>query len=74
MRRLPADPGPLLAALDPAAPLAQRHLQLIALLDWVRGDGRSVEGATGRIAELVAAVEQDAELQVRLQAWWLALI
>ncbi|KQR37938.1 site-specific recombinase [Acidovorax sp. Leaf160] len=73
MRR-PADPGPLLAALDPAAPLAHRHLALIALLDWVRGDRRSVEAAVSRLQTLVERVEGDPALQERVQAWWTALI
>ena len=28
----------LLRTLDPQAPLAERHLWLMQLLDWVRGD------------------------------------
>ncbi|HQQ70212.1 MAG TPA: site-specific recombinase [Alicycliphilus sp.] len=63
----------LLQALDAQAPLAQRHLQLVQLLDWVRGDGQSVEGATGRVAQLVQAAEDSAELRARLQAWWAVL-
>lgn len=63
----------LLAALDPEAPLAQRHLQLLALLDWVRGDDRVVAGATGRMALLVQAAEGTPETAARLRAWWAAL-
>ena len=33
----PKDLAHLLAALDPAADLAHRHLWLVHLLDWVRG-------------------------------------
>ena len=73
MKRGVPDLAQLLAALDPAAPLAQRHLQLIALLDWVRGDGQSIEGATGRVALLVEAVERSADLRTRMQAWWAAI-
>ena len=73
MSRNAPDLAQLLAAIDPAAPLAQRHLQLIALLDWVRGDGQSVEGATGRVALLVEAVERSPAHQARLRAWWAAL-
>ncbi len=39
----------LLARIDPAAPLAQRHLWLIDLLDWVRGDCLSAEGSAQRV-------------------------
>jgi len=67
------DLGRLLADLDPAAPLAQRHLWLIALLDWVRGQGNSVDAAISRVQLLVASVEEDAAAQARLQQWWTAL-
>lgn len=73
MSRNPPELAQLLAALDCEAPPAQRHLQLIALLDWVRGQDRVVEGATGRVAQLVQAAEDSAEVRVRLQAWWATL-
>jgi len=63
----------LLAALDARASVAARHLQLIALLDWIRGDGRSVPAATGRFALLVEAAERSPEVAARLCAWWRAL-
>ena len=47
----------LLTPIDPKASLAQRNLQLIALLDWVRGDGESVEAAAERVNELVTMAE-----------------
>ncbi|WP_404300745.1 site-specific recombinase [Alicycliphilus denitrificans] len=67
------DLAQLLADLDPAAPLAQRHLQLLALLAWVRGHDQTVEGATGRVALLVQAAEQSPALRARLTAWWAQL-
>ena len=73
MSRSGPDLAQLLAGIDPTAPLAQRHLQLIAVLDWVRGDGQSTEGAAGRVALLVEAAERSPDIQVRLQAWWAAL-
>ena len=73
MSRKTPDLARLLAALDPTAPLAQRHLQLIALLGWVRGDGSAVEAATGRVALLVEAAERAPDVRARLQAWWAAL-
>ena len=73
MSRGAPDLAQLLGAIDPDAPLAQRHLQLIALLDWVRGDGRSVEGTTGRVALLVQALENAPGSQARVQAWWATL-
>ncbi|QNP50258.1 site-specific recombinase [Diaphorobacter aerolatus] len=64
----------LLAPVDPKASLAQRNLQLIALLDWVRGDRQSVEAATARVAELVSLAEQSPVLRERLQRWWQAIM
>jgi len=63
----------LLAALDATAPLAQRHLQLIALLDWVRGDGAALSASTSRVALLVEALERSSADRARIQAWWRAL-
>jgi len=64
----------LLAALDATAPLAQRHLQLIALLDWIRGDGSTLSAATSRVALLVEALERSGTDRARIQAWWAALM
>lgn len=64
----------LLAELDPHAELAERHLWLIHVLEWVRAAEPSVEVALGRVESLVAAIEADADLRQRLQAWWLAFI
>ena len=63
----------LLTPIDPKASLAQRNLQLIALLDWVRGDGESVEAAAERVNELVTMAEQSPVLRERLQLWWQAI-
>ena len=66
-------PG-LLGALDPQAGLVQRHLWLIDLFRWIRGDCRSVPAATARVGLLVDALQsRPAELE-RLQAWWQALV
>jgi len=65
--------GLLLESLDPHAGTAQRHLQLIALLDWIRGDRRSVEATTARLALLVEAAERSPDLAARVVAWWQAL-
>ena len=74
MSRATPELGPLLQAIDPAAAPAQRHLQLIALLAWVRGDARSVEAAVQRAGQLVTALEQSAPLRIRMQAWWAAVV
>ncbi len=66
-------PG-LLAALDPQADLAHRHLWLIYLLDWVRGKRDSVPAAVGRVQLFLDAVEARPDIQQRLQAWWATLV
>ena len=70
MRDLPS----LLDALDPEAPLVQRHLWLIAVLDWIRGSGDSGPDALARVHMFLDVVQARAPLQARLQAWWQALI
>ncbi|MES2422963.1 MAG: site-specific recombinase [Pseudomonadota bacterium] len=63
----------LLAALDPQASLARRHLWLINLLAWIRGDQSAPLAAVNRLMQLADAVERQPELQQRLQAWWATL-
>jgi len=63
----------LLDRLDPQAPLAERHLWLIALLDWVRGDQTSARAAASRVVLLLDAVQAQPALRDRLHQWWLAL-
>lgn len=70
MRELPD----ILAALDPQAGLAQRHLWLISLFDWIRGDASSAPAAVQRVQQFLDAVEVQPELEQRLQDWWLMLI
>ncbi|MFT4241329.1 MAG: site-specific recombinase [Acidovorax sp.] len=64
----------LLAELDPQASLAHRHLWLIRLLDWVRGQRDSVPAAVGRVRLFLDAVEARPDIQPRLQAWWATLV
>lgn len=70
----PKDLAHLLAALDPAADLAHRHLWLIHLLDWVRGKRDSVPAAVGRVQLFIDAVAARPDIQQRLQAWWATLV
>ncbi|WP_295957285.1 recombinase [Rhodoferax sp.] len=63
----------LLDTLDADAPLAQRHLWLIGLLDWIRGDNRAPDDAVSRVQRFLGAVEARLELQVRLRTWWKVL-
>ena len=60
----------LLVALDPAADLAARHIWLIALFDWLRGDESAVEGTLARLQNFIDAVRAQPELDARLKAWW----
>ena len=65
----------LLDQLDPAAPLAQRHLWLIALLAWVRGGRHSApQAAASRVGLLLDALDARPEAAQRLRAWWQQLV
>ena len=63
----------LLAALDPDAHLAARHIWLIALFDWLRSDESSVDGTLARLQAFMDAVQAQPELEARLKAWWQVL-
>jgi site-specific recombinase len=60
----------LLSTLNAHAPLAQRHLWLISLLDWVRGDSNSLEASLGRVRLLLDTLESEAQLEGTFKAWW----
>ena len=62
----------LLARLDPTADVAQRHIWLIDVFDWLRGDRASPQAAAGRVSLLLGAVEARPEMRARLRAWWQA--
>ncbi|MDQ0588938.1 site-specific recombinase [Variovorax paradoxus] len=62
----------LLARLDPTADVAQRHIWLIGVFDWLRGDRASPQAAVGRVSLLLDAIEARPELRERLCAWWRA--
>ncbi len=64
----------LLARLDPNASLVDRHVWLIDLLQWVRGDSRSAAAAVARLQQFMVAVEAQPEVHSRLQAWWRTLL
>ena len=64
----------LLAALDPNAHLSERHIWLIALFDWLRGDESSLDGTLARLQAFMDAVRAQPELEVRLKAWWQVLL
>ncbi len=60
----------LLDTLDAKAPLAQRHLWLIALLRWVRGDAQDPQASVARVRLLLDAVQARPEWQARWRDWW----
>ena len=70
MRNLPR----LLRALHPEAELADRHVWLIKLFEWIRGDKTSVQAAVSRVQAFIEAVQKQPELQGRLHAWCETLI
>lgn len=70
MRDLPD----LLETLDPQAELVQRHLWLIALFEWIRGDCQSVPAALARVQLLLDALQVRLDTRTRLQAWWQTLL
>ena len=56
----------LLGRLKAHAPVAERHVWLLDLLDWVRGPGQSVVASTERVALFLDAVQERPDLQARL--------
>ncbi len=63
----------LLDTLDADASLAQRHLWLISLFDWVRGSKLTPEDSSGRMQRFLDAVQAEPALQDRLRQWWRVL-
>lgn len=65
-----SDLSSLLSRLDPCADTAQRHIWLIDLFDWLRGDGSAPLAPIGRIELLLNAIESRPELHQRARDWW----
>lgn len=63
----------LLDALDPQAPLTARHLALLALLDWIRGDRRDVAAAASRVRLMLDLLRASPARTERLRAFWATL-
>ena len=68
------DLSSLLKALDPEADVANRHVWLIKLFEWIRGDKTSIQAAVARVQAFIEAVQKQPEVQTRLQAWWETLL
>ncbi len=73
MPRAPTDLVSLLDALNPEAPRAERHLWLIALLEWVRGGmgtGNDPGGAVARVRLLLDAAQARPAWLAHWHHWW----
>ena len=68
------DLAELLEAVDTEAPIAQRHLWLIELFAWIRGDASSPAVAINRLQLLLDVAETRPQLQTRLRQWWHQLL
>ncbi|MES2943256.1 MAG: recombinase, partial [Pseudomonadota bacterium] len=64
----------LLNTLDVEADLAGRHVWLIRLFEWIRGDQSSVQACASRVQSFIVAVQAQPELEARLKAWWHKLV
>ena len=60
----------LLHALDPLAPRAERHLWLMQLLDWVRGQQDEPQAAVARVRMLLDVAEQRPDWLGLWRHWW----
>jgi site-specific recombinase len=70
----PRDLSTLLARLDPTADVAARHVWLIQLFDWLRGDRSTPNAAAARVGLLLDAIDARPALRAQTQAWWAAFI
>ncbi len=64
----------LLDTLDPKDELVDRHLWLAACLDWIRGDGSSVQGSVARVSLFMDAVQARPGLSKVFSLWWHQLL
>jgi site-specific recombinase len=63
----------LISALDADAPLASRHVWLIKLFEWLRGDESSIAASVSRMQVFMDTVARDENATARLRAWWTRL-
>ena len=64
----------LLGTLDPQASLADRHVWLIELFAWLRGDESSAPACASRLQSFIVTVQAQPELEAKLKAWWHTLL
>jgi site-specific recombinase len=75
-----SDLSTLLVRLDPEAGVAERHIWLIELFDWLRGErapnasSRAPEAAVARVGLLLDAIESRPELAARIHEWWAVFV
>jgi len=68
------DLATLLDTLEPDAELVQRHLWLIALLEWIRGTEGSPQAAVARVNLLLDILASRPPTQERLRLFWSRLL
>ncbi len=68
-----ADLSTLLSELDPEADLPHRHLWLINLMDWLRGDSSNPQATVSRVQLLLDAAQVRPEVAALLKQWWRVL-
>ena len=65
----------LLNTLDPDASLAQRHLWLYGVMEWIRGDDEEdIQKAVGRVRLFLSTVQPLTEWRLRWREWWLRFV
>ena len=69
MRVRSTTPHALLSRMNPEVDLAARHLWLLELLQWLRGQDEP-EHAVARLRLLLDAIEASPEGLLRWRAWW----
>ncbi len=67
------DLNTFLQALDPAAPLAERHVWLMQFTDWLRGDRSSAQSTSDRLLTFIEMLDAQPELAARFRHWWRVL-
>ena len=71
---MPSDIATLLETLNPEAGLVERHVWLIGLLEWIRGDKGAPAAAVARVDLLLDLLDARPHTAEKLQAWWRALL
>ena len=74
MASQPVDLPHLLDALDVDADLVHRHLWMIALFDWIRGNQNAAEASVARVEILLDVLDARPATQEKLRVWWRKLV